>query len=200
MVTTIISDMGGVYLNRGIWLFWDYLNEKYGIPVEKAKLVFLKNYKQFFSGFITEEVFWANLLTEISLKEDWKELRKTLLDFFEVNPEISDFYKKSRAKGFKLVLLADQAKEWWPELDKKLNISSNFDFVVISALVGLHKPNPDIYLHALKISKSTPEESVFIDDIDYNLTPAKDLGMKTILFENSQHAISEFELLGINRQ
>lgn len=189
--------MGGVYLNRGIWLFWDYLNEKYGIPVEEAKLVFLKNYKQFFSGFISEEVFWTNLLTEINLKEDWKDLRKTLLDFFEVNQEISDFYKKMRAKGFKLVLLADQAKEWWPELDKRLNISSNFDFVVISALVGLNKPNPDIYLYALKISNSTPEESVFIDDIDYNLTPANDLGMKTILFENSQQAISEFEHLGI---
>ncbi|MEK7168772.1 MAG: HAD family phosphatase [Patescibacteria group bacterium] len=191
--TTIISDLGGVFLNRGVWLFWDHLQEEHKIPVETAKLAFLKNYKQYFSGYITEEEFWVNLLSEINLKQDWKLLREKLLGFFEINKETSDIYRNLRKKGFKMVLLCDQSKEWWPILDKKFEISSQFDFVVVSALIGLHKPSPEIYKYTLKKSKSVAKESIFTDDIDYNLTPAKDLGVDTILFENSKQFKKELQ-------
>lgn len=197
-ITTVISDLGGVYLNRGIWLFWDFLHFQYDISIEDAKLVFLKNYKQYFSGHISEELFWTNLLTEINLKEDWRMLREKLLNLFEVNGEMRSFYKKLKDQGFKMVLLSDQSKEWWPILDEKLEISTNFDVVVISSLVGLHKPNPDIYKYALDQIRSKASECVYVDDIDYNLAPAKELGMETIFFENSGQAIEEFKKLGIN--
>lgn len=197
-IKTLVSDLGGVYLNRGIWLFWDYLYKTYGIPVENAKLVFLKNYKQYFSGFISEETFWINLLTEIDLKADWHDLRNILLNLFEVNSEVADLYSHLRSKGVKLVLLSDQSKEWWPYLDEKLKISQSFDYVIVSSFVGLHKPNPDIYKLALNESQSKAEESVFIDDIDYNLTPAKDLGMSTILFENHVQLEESLKVLSLD--
>jgi putative hydrolase of the HAD superfamily len=110
---------------------------------------------------------------------------------------MANYYSNLRSKGIKLVLLSDQSKEWWPYLDEKLKISQNFDVVIVSSFIGLHKPNPDIYKYALDKSQSLAEECIFVDDIDYNLTPAKELGMSVILYESSDQAISEFSKFGL---
>ncbi|PIR04638.1 MAG: hypothetical protein COV57_03370 [Candidatus Liptonbacteria bacterium CG11_big_fil_rev_8_21_14_0_20_35_14] len=63
-------------------------------------------------------------------------------------------------------------------------MSLYFDEVIISAEVGINKPDPKIYSLALDKIKSNPEESIFIDDLEKNLEPAKKLGIATILYEN----------------
>ena len=191
--TTIISDLGGVFLNRGIWIFWDYLHNKYNIPVETAKLAFLKNYKHYFSGQISEEDFWYDFKKEINLTDDWHLLREKLLNLFEINNDMAQLYTKLRKNGFKIVLLSDQSKEWWRILDEKYKISSYFDFVVVSAIIGIHKPNPEIYKYALDKSESKPEECIFTDDLADNLTPAMEFGIETILFENSEQFKKELQ-------
>lgn len=193
--TTVISDLGGVFLNRGIWLFWDYLKDRSNIPVELSKRAFLKNYKQYFSGQITEESFWKDFEAEIDITDDWQVLREKLLSLFEINQEMAVLYSDLRKKGIKTVLLSDQSKEWWPILDKKYNISSYFDLVIVSAIVGLHKPNPEIYKYALKQSGSKAEDCIFTDDLADNLVPAEGLGIKTILFENPEQFKKELNLL-----
>lgn len=185
-IKAIISDLGGVFLNRGIWIFWSYLEKEFHIDSEKAKNSFLKYYKPYFSGQIPEEEFWGSLLEEIGLKEDWLELRSKLLDFFEVNEDVAKLYKKLRESGKKMVLLSDQTKEWWPFLNNKLGIESYFDDTIVSALVGVNKPDPKIYQLALEASGVKAEECIFIDDLESNLAPAEKIGIKTVLFESSE--------------
>jgi len=182
MIKAVISDLGGVFLNRGIWKFWYYVEKEYGISFEKVKSSFLRHYKPYFSGEISEEDFWNRFLNEIKLKEDWLELRSILLDFFEPNNGIIELYKKLRGKGIRLVLLSDQTKEWWPFLDNKYEIESYFDKTIVSALIGVNKPDPKIYQLALEASEAKPEECVFIDDLKHNLKPAERLGMKTVFY------------------
>lgn len=57
------------------------------------------------------------------------------------------------------------------------------------------KTHPKIYLEFLKRLKLSAEEYVFIDD---NLLSAKELGFKTILFENSTKLKEELKKLGIH--
>jgi putative hydrolase of the HAD superfamily len=197
MIKTIISDLGGVVLNRGIWIFWDYLEKEFNIPFEKSKVSFLKYYKLYFSGEISEELFWTNYLKDLNLKRDWRELRTILLTSFKPNECVINFYRELREKGYELVLLSDQTKEWWPFLDKTFGISKHFDTTIVSALVGLYKPNQDIYELALTKSKSIAEECVFIDDLEKNLVPAKEMGMKTILFKDCKELKEKLNTLRI---
>ncbi|KKT85869.1 MAG: Acyl-CoA dehydrogenase family member 10 [Candidatus Collierbacteria bacterium GW2011_GWA2_44_99] len=192
--------MGGVYLNRGIWLFWDYLDRELGIPVEKGKTAFLSYYKEYFSGKIQEEDFWNKFLGNIDLKTDWKELRIKLLDLFAPNEGVAHLYSQLRTRGYKLVLLSDQTNEWWPYLDSKYNISGSFDHLIISSKVGINKPDPEIYKYALKISDSLAEESIFIDDLENNLIPAKDLGIETILYTNPENLTKDLVERGVEGQ
>jgi epoxide hydrolase-like predicted phosphatase len=54
------------------------------------------------------------------------------------------------------------------------------DYFVESAIVGIRKPNPEIFQLALKKIGCKPEEAVFLDDIGSNLKAAKKLGIRCI--------------------
>jgi HAD superfamily hydrolase (TIGR01509 family) len=57
-----------------------------------------------------------------------------------------------------------------------------FDHVLISALMGMMKPDPTVYRVALQAVHALPHEAVFIDDSLVNVRGAQPLGIHTILF------------------
>ncbi len=59
-----------------------------------------------------------------------------------------------------------------------------FDAYLSSCWLGLRKPTHKFYDRALSIAQARPEQSLFIDDREQNLTPAAALGMKTILYQS----------------
>ena len=66
-----------------------------------------------------------------------------------------------------------------------------FDTVIESSLVGIRKPNPEIYLMACRAMSIEPTETLFIDDLGINLKPAKALGMTTIKVLNEAQALQD---------
>lgn len=73
-----------------------------------------------------------------------------------------------------------------------------FDAVVISAEVGMRKPEPRIFLHAARLLGLDPQECVFIDDIQANITAAEQIGFTGILHTTAgQTAVRVAELLAI---
>ena len=64
---------------------------------------------------------------------------------------------------------------------KKFGISGFFDVIVASAEEGVAKPDPAIFLLALKKAVCRAEDAVMIGDrLDNDIAPAKALGMRTI--------------------
>ena len=77
-------------------------------------------------------------------------------------------------------------------------IRSLFDEVVISAEVGLHKPQPEIYLLAAERLGVRPEDCVFVDDLRENCAGAEAVGMTAVLHRESAETIARVEeLLGV---
>lgn len=62
---------------------------------------------------------------------------------------------------------------------------SLFDHFIESRLVGLSKPDPRLYEHALKIIGCMPGETIFLDDIGINLKTPRKMGIHTILVKNT---------------
>ncbi len=198
MIDTIIFDLGGVVLNRGIWFFREWLVETYGVTNEDTINIFIKKYyKQYFSGKISEEEFWKNSLSDLSIDAEWKKLRSKLLSFFKPNKGMFELIDFLRNSGYKIALLSDQTNEWWLVLDNQHSISSHFEKCIISSEVGFHKPQPEIYNLTLNKLKSQPETSLFIDDLEQNLTPANKIGMKTILYQDTSQLKKEMATFGI---
>jgi epoxide hydrolase-like predicted phosphatase len=73
-----------------------------------------------------------------------------------------------------------------------------FDTAVISAEVGLHKPQPEIYRLAAERLVVGPEECVFVDDLRENCAGAEAVGMTGVLHRDATRTIARLEdLLGL---
>jgi len=66
-----------------------------------------------------------------------------------------------------------------------------------SCWLGVLKPALRIYQVALAMSQAEPEASVFIDDRERNLEPARMLGMRTIRYTDAPQLRQELASLGV---
>lgn len=198
MIKTLIFDLGGVVLNRGLWLFRKYLIKTYSVTDEQTINILIKKYYgNYFSGKMTEENYWNYSLKDLGITADWKKLKLQLLNYYKPNDGMFDLLDTIRIKGYKCILLSDQTKDWWFELNKKWHIESHFDECIISAIIGINKPDEQIYQIALEKSKTLAKDALFIDDLEDNLVPARKLGLKTILFRNTNQLYKDLASFGI---
>jgi epoxide hydrolase-like predicted phosphatase len=73
-----------------------------------------------------------------------------------------------------------------------------FDGVVISGEVGLHKPQPEIFLLGAERAGVAAEECVFVDDLRENCEGAEAVGMTAVLHRGAETTVPELErLLGV---
>src|SRR5262249_10649419 len=75
---------------------------------------------------------------------------------------------------------------------------SLFDAVVISAEVGMRKPEERIFQHAAGLLGLAPEECVFIDDLEVNVVAAEAVGMTVVLHDDPAVTVARRgEILGL---
>jgi putative hydrolase of the HAD superfamily len=103
--------------------------------------------------------------------------------------------KAARDGGVRTGLISNS---WGVDRYPKDLMDELFDGLVISGLVGIRKPAPEIYAMGAEAVGLAPEECVFVDDLGFNLKPAKELGMATVLHTDAEQTIAELEeLLGL---
>jgi len=67
-----------------------------------------------------------------------------------------------------------------------------------SCFLGLRKPDEAIYRAVLEIVQSAPDQCVFIDDREVNLECPRELGLRTIHFQDAQHLRRELKENGVD--
>jgi epoxide hydrolase-like predicted phosphatase len=111
--------------------------------------------------------------------------------------EMLDLFRRLKAAGVPTGLLSNSwgsdygyPRELFPEM---------FNVVVISAEVGMRKPEPRIFLHVAGLMGLEPTACVFIDDIQQNITAAEELGFTGILHTDAASTARRVsELLGVD--
>ncbi len=106
-----------------------------------------------------------------------------------------DLFRKLKAGGVPTGLLSNSwgfgyPRELFPDM---------FDAVVISGEVGMRKPEPRIFLHAAELLGLPPQECVFIDDIQANITAAEQIGFTGVLHSAADDTAQQVaDLLGVS--
>ncbi|MFQ5814815.1 MAG: HAD-IA family hydrolase, partial [Anaerolineae bacterium] len=99
-----------------------------------------------------------------------------------------------RLRGRYRTGLLSNASDVLPRLmHERYGLNGLFDVEVISALVGLAKPNPAIYQLALERLGTAPEATVFVDDYEPNVASAATLGIRAIHFVGYETLILELQ-------
>ena len=101
----------------------------------------------------------------------------------------------ARAAGVPTGLISNS---WGLGIYDRLPTGDLFDATVISGDVGLHKPQPEIYLLACERLGVEPGDAVFVDDLRENCDGAEAVGMASVLHRDAAETIPELErLLGV---
>ncbi|EGR1221253.1 TPA: HAD family hydrolase [Vibrio parahaemolyticus] len=109
-----------------------------------------------------------------------------------------ELLQKVKQAGYGVYALTDNVVEIVEHLKSTYNFWPLFDGAIVSAEVELLKPQPEIYQALLSRYDLNPSETVFLDDMPYNVEGAKQVGMAAIQFENASQCESELKEMGLS--
>lgn len=117
-----------------------------------------------------------------------------LQPYSEPMPGMADLIR-TLSKRFKLVLLSNVDKYYWQALQMVHPEIACFDTLLLSWELGLAKPDPEMFLHALKATRSDAARCFFIDDKSENVEAARLIGIRGHQFldvERLRQMLGEF--------
>lgn len=196
MIKAVFFDLGGVLVRTEYQAPRQHLAERLGMEYEDlVKLVFASPSSERASvGEISSAEHWAAVTKR--LKRPAAETQSIRDEFFGgdiVDREIVDFLRSLRPHYF--VGLISNA---WPDLRDYIvsqKFDDAFDHMVISAEVGVMKPEARIYQIALEQAGVSANEAVFVDDFHENIEGCQAVGMHGIHFRDPQEAMTELRTL-----
>lgn len=197
-IKAIIFDVNGVLmLGRGKDVH-EYMAQKLKSNIER----WFDTIEPYWSEIVKDESktlsFLTNVTQEYQIPESkiGKLLRKAFKKRFKKNRKLIKIIKKLNKKGYKTAIFSDQTSFSYDAF-KKYNLDSIVDITLWSQKEGLRKPDMKFYKLLIKRLKLPAKNCLFVDNHDWNLIPARKLGIKTILFEDNKQTINDLKSLGV---
>lgn len=158
-----------------------------------------QTFKQFDLGSLTEDDMVNYFAEYPGVHTPKEQIRKEIDGYFGLDAPVVVLVRKLKDLGFKIALLSNANHAFF---ERKVytefpEFRGLFDTIVISSMVGMVKPDPDIYYHTLKQIGAKPNEAIFIDDVQKNVDAAVALGMHGYLFTNGEAFADYLTTLGI---
>jgi putative hydrolase of the HAD superfamily len=98
----------------------------------------------------------------------------------------------------RIATLNNESRELNEHRIRLFGLCELFDVFFSSCWLGVRKPTRQIYEHVLGMTQAAPANSVFVDDREQNLAPARALGMKTILYASADQLARSLGDLGFD--
>jgi putative hydrolase of the HAD superfamily len=203
-IEAIVSDFGGVLTSALVDSFVGVLDSS-GVSLEElgkamAALAERQGSNPLFeleTGRLSETRFMDALSDELSARRG----SRVELDGFgeryfrhlEPNERLIEYMRELSQRGYRLAICTNNVREWEARWRAMLPVDEIFDVVVDSAFVGARKPERRIYEITLEQLGTSPEATLFIDDVEINCQAARELGMPAIHFRSTDQAIDAIE-------
>jgi putative hydrolase of the HAD superfamily len=196
-IEAIIWDMGGVILRTADRTGRQKWETRLGLPAgELDRLVFESRPSQLASlGRGPVEHVWAHAVETLKLAPELAgQLEQDFWSGDQVDQPLVEYIRQLRP-AYRTALLSNA----WPTvrhmIEQEWRFAEAFDVVILSAEVGLVKPDPAIYQLALDQLGVAAEAAVFLDDFRENVDGARQVGLQAIQFRTTEQAISDLEAL-----
>jgi epoxide hydrolase-like predicted phosphatase len=200
-VKAIIFDLGGVLIQvyheerfRGLGVRW-------GLPPGQLSEILWRSpdYRLAEVGAITDAEYWRRIALRLGLHtpEAVKAFQQDLFDPVEVTAPMMDLVRRLHGP-YRTGLISNASDVVTPAfIAERYGLGGLFDVMIISALVGMAKPDPAIYRLALERLGTTPEMTIFVDDYPPNVAAAATLGIQAIHFTGHEALIAELKQRGV---
>ncbi|MFH1524688.1 MAG: HAD family phosphatase [Chloroflexota bacterium] len=201
MIRAVFFDLGGVIVRTEFQAPRQHLAERLGLEYDDiVKAVFEgETSRQASIGAISEDEHWAAVMHRLHLPASETQAVKD--EFFAgdlTDLKLIDYMRELR-KTLKVGLISNA----WSGLRSwivKEKFDDAFDAMIISAEIGIAKPDAHIYQIALEKLDVVPAEAVFLDDFPENVKGAHAIGMAAIHFAQPDKALEELKCLLSNHK
>jgi len=116
----------------------------------------------------------------------WDEAMKRLPLGSRLMPHAKEILTYLRPK-YKMYILSNGFTELQSRKMQSAGIAHYFDGMILSEDIGVNKPNPAIFTHALQVAESTAEESLMIgDNYEVDIEGAQRVGINQVFYNISK--------------
>lgn len=116
-----------------------------------------------------------------TIVKEWFEVEKTIEP--ELYPDAEPILQELRSRGFTLGLISNAPPET-QETVSRVGLNRYIDHIVISGIVGVAKPDPAIFRHALKLASASPDECLHVgDSYKADVLGARRAGLRAVLID-----------------
>ena len=194
-IHAVIWDFGGVLVRTEDYAPRRELAQRYGMTLgEIEDFVFSgESGDRAQRGEISVEQHWENQRARLDLSPaEFEAFREQFWGGDRLDTDLVAYIRRLRS-DFKTGLLSNAFSDLRRLVAETLKFADAFDEMIISAEVGLVKPDPRIYHLALDRLGIAPEAAVFIDDFSRNVEAARAVKLHAIHFKDPQQARRELE-------
>jgi epoxide hydrolase-like predicted phosphatase len=140
---------------------------------------------------------WVTEITkrgaDAGVEVDFTPLRDLLGDM-QVHTQVVDRVASLRDEGYRTGLITNNVREASDAWRSLVAVDELFDVVIDSSSVGMRKPSPAIFEHALtELGGVAPDRAVFLDDTQGNVDGARRAGLHAILVDDPDVAVAELD-------
>lgn len=199
----IVFDFGGVILDLEgkTTVIPDSLVDLYNITYEDAVRIWKENNFKLIKGQETPRQFFERINNQLSTDIDIDKSIAKWGDIFSIHRENINWdlieYIRELGRKYNLYILSDTidishgADEWIHEVEEP------FQKIFKSYEEQLRKPETAAFENVLSQINAYPHECVFIDDVEENVSVARELGIQGIQYINLDKLRSNLDLMGV---
>ena len=195
----LVVDFGGV-LTTSIWAAFGSFCKREGLAPETVRDLFrgdaeaLRLLRGLETGALSDQEFETGFGALLGVQQSDGLIGRMFADL-GADEAMVGAVLAARAAGLKTGLISNS---WGLGIYERAP-TGLFDVTLISGEVGLHKPEPEIYLLACDRLEVEPAQAVFVDDLRENCAGAEAVGMTAVLHRDSAETITRLEdLLGVS--
>lgn len=180
----VIFDWGGVLMrteDHSPRLAWD---ARLGLAPGSVERVVhgIPEWRQAQRGKISSAAYWRAVQRHLGLApEEALALRNDFYSGDRLDEQLVGMIRELRECGMRTGLLSNNTPDLRDEM-RALKLNGIFDAVVISAEIGVMKPEPAAYHAILDAVGAAPQEAILIDDFTENVAGARAIGMQAVHF------------------
>jgi len=149
-------------------------------------------------GAITDEEYWRRTGARLGFHTPVaiRDFVQALFRDAKTDRRMADLVRRLRGR-YRTGLLSNASDVLPRLLGERYGLDGLFDVEVISALVGVAKPDPAIFRLTLARLGTSPGATVFVDDYEPNVAAAAALGIRAIHFVSYEALIPALQEQGV---
>jgi HAD superfamily hydrolase (TIGR01509 family) len=150
-------------------------------------------------GQVNHEAYWDQYLLSHGVTEPF--LRQTFItriieysnDILPV-PGAREALQGLKQRNYLLGIITDTMYplEWKRQRLEKVGVAEYITVIACSTVIGVHKPDPGMYLNALQQAHLSPDESAFVGHLAIELHGAHNAGMVTVAVNYDPDAVADY--------